>query len=74
MINDLQSDFIVKLLNTDIQINQNDTFIYLELCNDTTDCMDGEVCIFSENPNTGECIDTDIGKSANSTGKNTIKT
>ena len=64
---------IVKLLITDIQINQNDTFIYLELCNDTTDCMDGEVCIFSENPNTGECIDTDIGKSANSTGKNIIK-
>ena len=57
---------------TDIQINQINTFIYLELCNDTTDCMDGEVCIFSENPNIGECIATDIAKSANSTGKNTL--
>ena len=58
----------------DILIIQNNTFNSLEICSDTTDCMDGEVCIFSENPNIGECIVTDIEKSANSKGKNIIKT
>ena len=64
----------MKLLITDTLILQNNTFGSSEICSNTTDCMDGEVCIFLENPNIGECIVTDIEKSANSTGKNIIKT
>ena len=74
MNNVLDLIHLKKIIDYGYTNQPNNTFIYLELCNDTTDCMDGEVCIFSENPNIGECIVTVMGKSANSTGKNIIKT
>ena len=46
---------------------------FLEICNDNSECMEGQSCIFTDNPFLGECIYDDTDDNKNLKGKDIVK-
>ena len=49
------------------------TNFFLEVCNDNSECMEGQSCIFTDNPFLGECIYDDTDEDKNLKGKDIVK-
>ena len=57
---------------TTYQIDLKD-ILFLEICNDNSECMEGQSCIFTDNPFLGECIYDDTDEDKNLKGKDIVK-